>query len=435
MKISLSFVSIVALAAAGALIGCNAPTQEPTDLEGSEPEASAPGEELTPKEISGLLASAANDGAKEIDHQWDDKVVPGDELDDPDHHFDPAEGEKAPGPQPVAAPAAPNTMDLRPWAKIINQTNEGSCTAYATVGAMQIMANAAGKKDDMSAQHLWNLQGKKPNTAASLNTALQKYIAPLAVWPNGGYSKPTVSNPNAHGFARLMQAANIPQGLSNVINALGKGKPVVMASTLNDSWRYMNSKGIINPKAGATGNWMHAAHAYDLVGYVNDSSVEDGGYFIVKNSWGTSWGDKGYAYMPYSYCRYQKQRSGGYCLFYSVDGVEVKGSAPNPNPTPTPTPTGTYNVKVLYGDYDGSNKDFQLTISATASALANVDRVVYDIHPTFGSAATATAKSSTNNFATVTYSTYASGWSTKGTKIYLKDGQTISLAGTPIKWK
>ena len=35
-------------------------------------------------------------------------------------------------------------------------------------------------------------------------------------------------------------------------------------------------------------------HAVCLVGY-NDATQR----FIVKNSWGTGWGDKGYFYMPY----------------------------------------------------------------------------------------------------------------------------------------
>jgi hypothetical protein len=437
MKISLSFVSILVVAASTAVVACNAPGKdEGAEPSGTEPEATTPGDGFHSRETI-IAGFAAGDVEHAIDHQWDDKVVPANDLDEPDNHFDPSESDKSPGPTPVAPVAAPNTIDLRAYAKIINQTNEGSCTAYATVGAMQVMATAGGQKDDMSAQHLWNLQGKKPNTAASLNTAMQKYIAPLSIWPNGGYSKATVSDPNSYGFARLKQAANIPQGLSNVVNALAKGKPVVMASTLNDSWRYMNSKGIINPKAAATGNWVHAAHAYDLVGYVNDASVEDGGYFIVKNSWGTGWGDKGYAYMPYSYCKHQKARPNGYCLFYSVDGVEVKGSTPNPspNPSPSPTPTNQYAVKVTFGELDGSNQDFQLSIAATAGALANVDHVVYDIHPTFGSAAVATSYSAASAFATVTYSTYASGWSTQGTKVVLKGGQTIPLAGTAIKWK
>lgn len=37
-------------------------------------------------------------------------------------------------------------------------------------------------------------------------------------------------------------------------------------------------------------------HAVVIVGY-DDSK----GLFIVRNSWGPSWGDKGYFYMPYEY--------------------------------------------------------------------------------------------------------------------------------------
>ena len=37
-------------------------------------------------------------------------------------------------------------------------------------------------------------------------------------------------------------------------------------------------------------------HAVCLVGY--DDNL-NGGRFIARNSWGTSWGDHGYFYMPY----------------------------------------------------------------------------------------------------------------------------------------
>ena len=37
-------------------------------------------------------------------------------------------------------------------------------------------------------------------------------------------------------------------------------------------------------------------HAIMAVGYDDDKKV-----FIIRNSWGVEWGDKGYFYMPYEF--------------------------------------------------------------------------------------------------------------------------------------
>jgi C1A family cysteine protease len=47
------------------------------------------------------------------------------------------------------------------------------------------------------------------------------------------------------------------------------------------------SGGIITSKCGTKLN-----HAVLAVGYGTENGIE---YFLVKNSWGASWGDKGYA--------------------------------------------------------------------------------------------------------------------------------------------
>ena len=40
-------------------------------------------------------------------------------------------------------------------------------------------------------------------------------------------------------------------------------------------------------------------HEVSLVGYVDDASYPTGGYWIIKNSWGTGEGVNGYDYIPY----------------------------------------------------------------------------------------------------------------------------------------
>jgi C1A family cysteine protease len=40
-------------------------------------------------------------------------------------------------------------------------------------------------------------------------------------------------------------------------------------------------------------------HSVAIVGYADDHTLDTGGYWIVKNSWGDFWGDDGYGYVKY----------------------------------------------------------------------------------------------------------------------------------------
>jgi len=83
--------------------------------------------------------------------------------------------------------------------------------------------------------------------------------------------------------------------------------PVAVAIPVFDSWA-------INPAVHDSGNigmplpeeTSTAGHALVLVGYADDVDFPGGGFFIIRNSYGTSWGARcpfgaGYGTIPYAY--------------------------------------------------------------------------------------------------------------------------------------
>jgi C1A family cysteine protease len=59
------------------------------------------------------------------------------------------------------------------------------------------------------------------------------------------------------------------------------------------------------------GNWIPSptagestfgGHAIATVGYDDTSAAKDGG-LLIRNSWGDSWADRGYGWLPYQYVK------------------------------------------------------------------------------------------------------------------------------------
>jgi hypothetical protein len=87
-------------------------------------------------------------------------------------------------------------------------------------------------------------------------------------------------------------------------------------------------------------------HAVVLVGW-NDA---DGGYWIMRNSWGQSWGEGGYMRIAYG-CD-QIGSWANYVVVESTPGPnppppDPPSPTPDPNPTPTPTPQPPCTPKAI----------------------------------------------------------------------------------------
>lgn len=97
----------------------------------------------------------------------------------------------------------------------------------------------------------------------------------------------------------MANAQKLVDGESDVVYrmklALDRSCPVMIAVKLWASFFAVKSDGKVPlPDAGA--EKYAGLHALLVVGYADSSKA-----FVVQNSWGTRWGDKGYATVPYRY--------------------------------------------------------------------------------------------------------------------------------------
>jgi C1A family cysteine protease len=87
---------------------------------------------------------------------------------------------------------------------------------------------------------------------------------------------------------------SVTQNLADMKGCLAEGFPFVFGFTVYESFEELKSPWEVPmPQQGEAALGGHAVLA---MGYNDKDRV-----FIVRNSWGPLWGDKGYFYMPYAY--------------------------------------------------------------------------------------------------------------------------------------
>ncbi|MFI5188562.1 MAG: C1 family peptidase, partial [Chitinophagales bacterium] len=111
---------------------------------------------------------------------------------------------------------------------------------------------------------------------------------------------------------------NSSDPVTDAKTAIAYNKPVMMGFNVYDNSKYQYFEGLgiqgyapnnytYNPLTSSgslvSGLTLLGGHAVPLIGYIDDASQPGGGVFICENSWSTSWGYKGYFYLPYSVLR------------------------------------------------------------------------------------------------------------------------------------
>ena len=216
-----------------------------------------------------------------------------------------------------AAPVAnlkklPPKVDLRPQCPkvVYDQGQLGSCTGNAIAGAVQFDRLKQKLKPDFIPSRLfiyYNERAMEGTIASDSGAQIRdgiKSVAKLGDCPETEWPyviAKFATKPSAGCFSDAMKYKavlyqRVIQSLNQMKGCLASGFPFVLGFSVYESFESAAvAKSGIVPMPASSEKQL-GGHAVLAVGY-DDTQQR----FIVRNSWGTSWGMRGYFTMPYAY--------------------------------------------------------------------------------------------------------------------------------------
>jgi len=208
-----------------------------------------------------------------------------------------------------ALPHLPSNVDLRPKCPPIeNQGSIGSCTANALAGAVEFLELKDGAPFvDLSRLFIYYneraIEGSvKQDSGAFIRDGIKSLakqgVCPEKEWPYKVSKFKTKPSVKCYTAAKKHQITSYHRinSLDEMKTCLAAGFPFVFGFTVYEAFESaaVAKSGVLN--LPGPNEKVQGGHAVMAAGY-DDAQQR----FIIRNSWDTDWGMKGYFTMPYDY--------------------------------------------------------------------------------------------------------------------------------------
>ena len=244
----------------------------------------------------------------------------------------------------IEHPVSVTSIDLRGnFRPVQDQGQQGSCLSFALTSIFEYMMRATGQEEyDLSEAFLYyNARDLEGNGSVNEDggslyhtsiESLMKYgIALEKVWPYNDMvydKKPSQEAYDDAATRKLVKAMSVKLCSDAIKSALQDGYPVAASFNLYPSF-YDNNGFIPVPTAeeieqakmnvdNPDSQNRHGRHTMVIVGFSDELNM-----FLVRNSWGESWGDKGYCYIPYKYIN-NPELFNYACILTEIASLEFK---------------------------------------------------------------------------------------------------------------
>lgn len=224
------------------------------------------------------------------------------------------------------------SIDLRLlFSDIKDQGELGTCSVFSMVSIYEYILKKTKRETDLSERFVYynilNDSGSMEDNGSSLYGVIESMTKHGVCAENyceydiDLYNiKPSEDAYKDAMLHKIKVAKNVRINHKDITSALSEGYPVTISLKIYDSFGNPSKGFIFRPTDEEIKEDKFGNHAMVICGYSEEDKV-----YIVRNSWGKEFGDKGYCYIPFSYIE-DDNFTNSACIITSInEGEEVKG--------------------------------------------------------------------------------------------------------------